>query len=273
VTHENPARSRETTLSTAVPWRLADRIGRDAWRGPETVVVGPARFGFAHGFTQRANSAALLSEVAQDDIAPLIDEAEHWYRQRSRPALWQVSDGDLDSFGAALAARGYIESDLTQVMVKPPSGCQRDSDGRSGDGSAQDRHVSTRSALTTGWFEVWSQVSGYGQSDQAWPFLAEVGAGAWVEASEGGADAPGAVGLGIDVDAGHYICCMATRPEHRRLGLARAVLAELEQQRNQPALRPSVLQVGADNPAIGLYLSAGFVISHGYRYFTAKVLP
>ncbi len=268
MTHENPARSRKTTSSTAVPWRLADRICLDAWRGSETVVVGPARFGFARGFTQRANSAALLSEVAADDIAPLIDEAEHWYRQRSRPALWQVSDGDLDSLGVALAARGYLESDLTQVMVKPPS----DSHGAS-DGSGGDIEVSTRSALTTGWFDVWSQVSGHGLNDQAGPFLAEVIAGAWVEVSPRGADAPGAVGLGIDVDAGRYICCMATRPEHRRLGLARAVLAELELQRYQPAQRLSVLQVGADNPAIGLYLSAGFVVSHGYRYFTAKVLP
>jgi len=93
-----------------------------------------------------------------------------------------------------------------------------------------------------------------------------------IEPETGYALAPGGLGVGLAVCergwAGLY--CVATAPDARRRGVARAVLHALTRWATQRGAQRVYLQVESDNgPAHALYASAGFARSHTYHYRVA----
>lgn len=74
-------------------------------------------------------------------------------------------------------------------------------------------------------------------------------------------DAVGFGGILFDVRARvANVYTLHVRPEGRRRGLARALLAALESRAKAAGMRVAVLEVGVENAAaVGLYRSAGYV--------------
>lgn len=75
------------------------------------------------------------------------------------------------------------------------------------------------------------------------------------------------VGLAVCERDWAGLFCMATDPEVRRRGVARAVLHELARWSLRQRASRLYLQVECENgPAHALYAHAGFTRSHGYHY-------
>jgi ribosomal protein S18 acetylase RimI-like enzyme len=75
------------------------------------------------------------------------------------------------------------------------------------------------------------------------------------------------VGYGVLADGWLGVFGMGTSSQHRRQGVATAVLAALRRVALARGAGQAYLQVETGNaPAIGLYEAAGFRISHGYHY-------
>jgi ribosomal protein S18 acetylase RimI-like enzyme len=76
-----------------------------------------------------------------------------------------------------------------------------------------------------------------------------------------------AVGRGVVVDGWLGITSMATAPDARRRGHARAIVHALARWAQSLGATGALLQVESTNePARALYRSVGFVQNHTYRY-------
>jgi GNAT superfamily N-acetyltransferase len=225
---------------------LQERVAADAWPALEQVEVDGWRLRASAGVTRRANSALPLSDALP--VEAVVD----FYRARDLPPVVQVSDPRTDE---ALAARGWQRDISVEVMTGPvPAG--------------------ESSALVTdqpseAWLECWWSVDGRGgpvQLDVARRMLARVAApAAYVSVIRDGRTL--AVGRGVAQEEQLGVFSMAVRPEARRQGLARQVLAALGAWGGEAGATAAYLQVFDGNvEARSLYASAGFGTAHSYHY-------
>jgi GNAT superfamily N-acetyltransferase len=225
---------------------LLERVAADAWPALEQVEVDGWRLRASAGVTRRANSALPLS-----DALP-VEAVVEFYRSRDLPPVVQVSDRRTDE---ALAALGWQRDIAVEVMAGPVP---------AGPSSAEIAEVPDEA-----WLECWWSIDGRGgpaQLDVARRMLARIEApAAYVCVVRDGRIL--AVGRGVAQEGQLGVFSMGVRPEARRQGLARQVLAALGQWGHAHGTTSAYLQVFDGNvEARSLYASAGFAAAHSYHY-------
>jgi ribosomal protein S18 acetylase RimI-like enzyme len=231
-----------------------------AWPPLERLELHGAVLRFAAGFTRRANSARV--DGGGDDLDDLITLAEHEYRSRGLRPGFRLTPLTPAGFEPLLRERGYVVDTEAIVMVAdalPQTGAPRPGDG-----------IALDPLLAEEWLRVFQAV------ERRWPPEQDPGA-RWVLGS--GASprrfalarvdgSPAATGYGRLEDDWLYIACVATFPERRRLGLARAISERLFDWGASSGARRAVLQAETKNVAAqALYERLGFRARYVYRDF------
>lgn len=221
----------------------------DAWPAVTEDEVGDWRLRAASGFTGRANSALALGDPGVPVPEALARVCEFAHVHGVRPVVQVIVGTETER---AIEAAGWVPDTghaaghLVSVLLGPlgagaagveflpePSPSWWELAAGTTEPTPAQRHV-----LTTG--EV-----GYG--------VAEIRAGA-VRAAVAGELL--------------HVSRLAVRPEHRRRGLARALMAASGAWAAERGAARCVLQVAVENaPALALYETLGFREHHRYRYW------
>jgi GNAT superfamily N-acetyltransferase len=228
-----------------------EAIAYEVWRAPEVVELDGWRLRYAHGFTGRANSVWPNGEGTMP-LDEKLDHVESWYRERSLPPMFQLTEAakprGLDD---ALAARGY-ERRGGPMSVQTAS--LEDVVARTHGDATVSEH------LDDDWVALWADTRGFDRLDVVRALLA---AGRAVFARVDDV----AIGRGVAVGEWLGITSMVTLPRARRRGHGRAILHALARWATTCGCTRAILQVEHGNtPAAGLYASAGFVPHHDYHY-------
>ncbi len=227
-----------------------ETIAYGCWRAPEVEELDGWRLRLAHGLTGRANSVWPYGGGG----VPLDEKiacAEDWYRSRSLPAMFQITAAvNPPELDAVLAERGY------RVRGEPVAVCTADLVevvGRTPDSAEVGE-------LDGAWLRLWAGVRRFERHDVLRALLT---AGVCAFARVAGV----AVGRGVVVGDWLGITSMATLPEARRRGHARAILGALARWGAARGCTRALLQVERGNLAAeALYAGAGFVPHHDYHY-------
>jgi GNAT superfamily N-acetyltransferase len=234
-----------------------------AWPPLERLELDGAVLRFAAGFTRRANSARV--DGGGDDLEGLIARAEREYRSRGLRPGFRLTPLTPAAFEPLLRERGYVVDTEAIVMVAdqlPPPAAPRPGD-----------EIVLASELDERWLEVFRDV------ERRWPPEQDPGA-RWVLGSGASPrrfalarvdDEPAATGYGRLEDDWLYLACVATFPERRRLGLARAVSEQLVAWGAVSGARRAILQAETKNAAAqALYEQLGFGPRYVYRDFVPR---
>jgi N-acetylglutamate synthase len=229
-----------------------------AWPPRERLELDGVVLRFTDGFTRRANSARV--EGGAGDVDGLIDAAEHEYRSRGLRPGFRLTPLSPPAFELRLQERGYVVDTEAVVMVA----------------DALPETAGNAIALAPGLDDEWLRV--FKAVERNWPPEQDPGA-RWVLGSGSSPrrfalarvdGAPAATGYARLEDDWLYIACVATFPERRRLGLARAISEQLFAWGGRAGGRRAILQVETKNAAAqGLYAQLGF----GPRYVYRDLVP
>ncbi|MGP3959060.1 GNAT family N-acetyltransferase [Nonomuraea sp. 3N208] len=225
----------------------------EAWPAYEQRVYDGWVLRYAGGVTKRANSVLTLGRPA--DLAGAIEAAEGFYRERGQRCVFTVGLGATSGLDEELEARGYELVDPTFVMA---AGSFRP-DVLEG----AELEVRIEGRPWPGWLEAWWAVDGrYGSGLEDAERIC-TGVPAWYGAYEEDGVAL-AVGRAVPQGDTLGIYCMATRPEARRRGLARAVLRALA--RHAGTASAYLVTTAPNQAAQALYRGEGFEIAGRYHY-------
>jgi GNAT superfamily N-acetyltransferase len=238
-----------------------------AWPPQERLELDGAVLRFTHGFTRRANSARV--DARGDDLGGLIARAEQEYRSRGLRPGFRLTPLTPPAFEALLRERGYEVDTEAVVMVAgalPATGAHDPGDG-----------IELAGTLGEEWLRVFQAI------ERKWPPEQDPGA-RWVLGSGDAprrfalarvAGAPAATGYGRIEGDWLYIASVATFPERRRLGLARAVSDRLFAWGAGEGARRAILQAETKNRAAqALYAALGFEPRYTYQDFVpGRAIP
>jgi len=224
------------------------------WPALDSAVIDGWLWRHTSGGSVRANTVAALSFTGADAEAA-ITQVERRYRAVGAPSRFTVSEvsvpADLD---ARLAARGYARGDDHVTLAKPIS---------AGTAPADVIEVGTDPDL--GWMEVYLSGLTPDRRDVAPRLLAGLPMPRMVFTCR---RMGRTVGSGLTIADGSLasVQCMATRPEARRQGCARSMLAAIECWAAAQGCSRLYLQTGADNDAaLALYRRYGFCLEGRYH--------
>lgn len=247
---------------------LLDELMANAWHPMVSETRGGWRYRWTAGVTRRANSALALG--TDKDLDGLVARAEVFYGARGVPATIQLTTASTSSRVAAyLRARGYRETARTLVQVADTP----DVINRSRPVAYE---IELSGAPTDEWFNTyWSVEASRGRRDADRAVYQDVllvsGLSTAFVAARVGSQTVGVAQL-VTEQGWAGVQCMATGPNHRRRGVANALLAALAQEAHRQGAQRMYLAVVADNhAATGLYATAGFQTAHEYSYFTASI--
>ena len=236
-----------------------EQLAYASWPAAEVQELDGWRLRYTGGVTRRANS--VWSNRSRETLPlPLrINAVEGYYREREQPALFQLSPlsqpAGLDS---ELSARGYQLDAATSLQV---------ADARTAAGVGGSSQLRIEPRLFDEWFEISGRRGRFaGVQDVYRGLLERLGDRAqYALALDGGE--PAAVGL-LVVDGGWAgIFSMLTLAEHRRRGLARAVVGAMARHALAKGVERLYLQVELDNAAsLALYAGCGFAERYRYHY-------
>ncbi len=250
-----PARRRGPAASYAELARVTAR----AWRPVESERLGDWELRAASGFTRRANSVLPLGDPGRP-----LDEAltyvRQWYATRHLPPYVQAAtgaEGTQELLCAELEARGWereVSAELHIGALAPVADLDVDV---------------SRVDLSRSCDQAW--LRRYGRAKELAPHVAEVlarGPSVWFASVPGSGDSTAAIGRCV-VD-GRWAGFMAVEvdPEHRRQGLATAVMTALARQALSDGASAAWLQVEDGNDgARSLYGRMGFAAHHAYHHY------
>jgi GNAT superfamily N-acetyltransferase len=232
-----------------------EQVAARGWRALEEDYLGEWLLRAGGGFTGRANSVLVVG----DPGVPLPDAVAavtSWYAERGLRPCAQLPGVQSRAADAAFAAAGWERDEDTLVLTAPI-------------GPQQPVDVPVTLADTPD--EAW--LTGYRYRGAALPPVAlEVLTSARdaVFASVRLAPEPAplaAVARGVLTDGWLGVTAVTVAEEHRRRGLATAVMAALQNWAADRGANSVYLQVVAGNaPARALYRRAGFIEHHRYHY-------
>lgn len=250
-----PARRRGPAASYAELARVTAR----AWRPVESERLGDWELRAASGFTRRANSVLPLGDPGRP-----LDEAltyvRQWYAARHLPPYVQTAtgaEGTQELLCAELEARGWkreVSAELHIGALAPVADLDVDV---------------SRVDLSRSCDQAW--LRRYGRAGELAPHVAKVlasGPSVWFASVPGSGDSTAAIGRCV-VD-GRWAGFMAVEvdPEHRRQGLATAVMTALARQALSDGASAAWLQVEDGNDgARALYGRMGFAAHHAYHHY------
>lgn len=240
-----------------------ERVMAAGWPAVEQAPLGDWRLRASAGYTRRANSVLAVGDPGVE-LGAAVERAESWYAERALPcrialhgpAGFVAAD---DPLGALLLSRGYQEGERTAVLTASTDPLPS-SDGPTG-----------------------VTVDALDRPSAAWWSLADVSPAHRAAAEQIVVAAPdqvflvaeqdGATVAAVRVAFAHVwagINLLAVRPDHRRRGLGRLLVAAAAGQARSRGIRSVYLQVGTENlPAVALYRAAGFESHHEYSYLVA----
>jgi GNAT superfamily N-acetyltransferase len=237
--------------------RRAEALMAEGWPPAETLRLAGWTCGFDAGVTRRANCVLPLDHDGTD-LASALEAAEAAYAVRGLPPVFKLGPGARpDGLDAALAARGYRTEGLARVLGRPLAGAETD--------------PALPVAVTDTPDPAWSAiVNGAGPDRPARDAIVarirrpRLVATTWLDGR------PAAGGLGVVLDELLLVTALVTRPQARRRGAARALLAALAEAATARGLDRLILQVEADNaPAAALYDRLGWHELYRYAYRVA----
>ncbi len=276
-----------------------DRIAARSWPPAERARLAPAgadpaaglasgagwELRAAGGFTRRANSVVLLS----DPGLPL-DEALRrvwgWYAERGLPAYFHVSEGasaEQEALATELARRGWTNEGTAEVWTAAlapladrdpapfpakdaPTLSAHNAGATSGSGPAEPRGKLSRT-LSDAWLARYQR---FGTPAPQSLTVLSGGPSVWFATFWASQEA---AAIGRCVVDGRWagFAAVEVAPEHRRRGLATAVMAALSRAALAEGASAAYLQVEADNArAHALYTALGFRPHHPYHYITTS---
>ncbi|WP_030962564.1 GNAT family N-acetyltransferase [Streptomyces sp. NRRL S-378] len=248
-----PARRR----GPAASFEELSRVCARSWQPLESEPLGGWTLRASAGFTRRANSVL----PAGDPGIPLDDalaRVTSWYAERGLPAYVQAATGAAGTqelLCAELERRGWASEASAEVRIGAlaPVG---DVDAPAS-GSVRLTRVPDEE-----WLGRYGRVSDPGVARRV---LVE-GPSVWF------ASLPGGRAIGRCVVDGRWagFAAVTVDPEHRREGLATAVMAALARRALEEGASAAWLQVETDNAgALALYDGLGFAAHHSYHHFRA----
>ncbi|TKG65264.1 GNAT family N-acetyltransferase [Prauserella endophytica] len=199
-----------------------------------------------------------------DDLARRIARAERFYGERGVTTRFQIGPGACpDGLDAVLAERGYRRASPMSLRTAPVA--------RVLDGADGPLRVHIENTPTPAWFAAWHAVHGDGGDPRPdWDLLARLRQPSAYAAVTDGAEVI-AVGRATADTGWAGLFGMATLPEARGKGAARAVLAGLARWAACQGASDLYLQVERDNgAAVRLYERAGFTEACAYHYRVAS---
>ncbi|MCG7528549.1 GNAT family N-acetyltransferase [Streptomyces sp. OfavH-34-F] len=252
-----PARRRGPAATFA---ELA-RVSARAWPPVESEPLGDWLLRASAGFTRRANSVLPLGDPGVP-LDAALGRVRQWYADRELPAYIQTAtgaEGAQEELCAALEERGWrreVTAELRVAALAPV-----------GDLPAEVSRVRLSRTAGPEWLARYQRVGAPGPEVAA---VLHGGPSVWFATVPGepGEEAPAAIGRCV-VD-GRWAGFMAVEvaPEHRRRGLATAVMTALARQATDEGASAAWLQVEADNEgARALYEGMGFAVHHLYHHF------
>ncbi|QXC62559.1 GNAT family N-acetyltransferase [Aquihabitans sp. G128] len=295
-----PEPPRPTDATGARTGRLLDEVAANATVAPLTRLVDGWLCKAAPDLPFRRANAVLPAAAAGADLratAAALDVIEAWYRSFGQRVLVQVSSAD--PAGAALdeqlARRGYVVEAPVDLLVGEVERVAEG--GGAGDawrvaveahalagtgpfaaggpvpaGSEPPVSVVVDEGVSVAWARRYGAVHG---EDAVWRarteaygrMLGALGPSILGGAALVGDDVVAGVGFAVLERGWAGIYGMGTAPAWRRMGVARALLAELAEQARERFATHLYLQVERDNPgAQALYRGLGFTDGHGYHY-------
>ena len=205
------------------------------------------------GFTHRANSVLPLGRPGRP-----LDEAlqfvHAWYAERGLPVQLQIPTEARRLLDAELGERGWPVDLATRVLV-----------GRLDmlASVAAGPPVEVAPTPDDAWLALYR--GGRGLAEPARSLLTRHDSVGFASLRLAGRTV--AVGRGAVDDSWLGVMAVEVAPDHRRQGLAAAVMAALWQWGTQHGAQRGYLQVAADNTAaIALYEKLGYRIHHEYHY-------
>ena len=238
--------------------RRIEEIAARTWRGLEEERYGDWLLRAAGGFTGRANSVLAVGDppAAADDAVAAVTR---WYADRGLRPRAQVPMPDGTLADAAFARAGWSRDYDVLVMTAPLRAWP-----------APVVPVELSPVPDGAWLD------GYRYHGAPLPPVAKdvlVNADSPVFASVRLAPSPAplaAVARGVLVDGWLVVTAVTVADDHRRRGLARAVMGALNGWAGAQGASACVLQVARDNaPALALYARLGFTEHHRYHYRSA----
>lgn len=236
-------------------------VAARGWPAPETAEAGGWLCRAAEGWTARANCAVPgAAALGPDAPPPDLERLTAWYAERGLPPRLQLVTGAEDGqelLAAELDRRGWRAERHAVLRVAPLAPLAD---------APADPRVRLHRELTEEWLR------GYPNADRN-PAAARrvLPAGpsvrfATVPDPDGGGR-PAAVGRCVVEGRWAGFAAIEVAPEHRRRGLARAVMAELARAALAEGAGAAYLQVERGNTAArGLYDRLGFTDHHHYHY-------
>lgn len=251
-----PARRR----GPAASFRELAPVCARAWPPVESEPLGGWLLRASGGFTRRANSVLPLGDPGVPLDAALA-RVRQWYAERELPPYIQTAtgaEGTQEELCAALEEHGWRREVTAEVRIAALA--------RIGDLAAEVSRVRLDRAPDEAWLSRYQRVGAPGPEVTA---VLGGGPSVWFAAVPGAeGEAPAAIGRCV-VD-GRWAGFMAVEvaPEHRRRGLATAVMTALARQATDEGAAAAWLQVEADNEgARALYDGMGFATHHRYHHF------
>lgn len=214
----------------------------------------------------RRRSNAALPPPADQHPEHALDAVEAFYRTRGLPVSIQVSPAEQHTaLDAALAARGYRHAAPTLVLTAPVAQVIAKTTGH--------RAVAVNLAdkATAAWHRAFVDLDGHSDSAAVGELvLPRVPAPAAYASVTLDGDVA-AMGLFVAALGWAGVFCMTTHPQHRRQGIALAILHAGARWAAGHGADHLYLQAEHDNnPARRLYGRTGFTHSHSYHYRVAN---
>lgn len=255
-----------TTDGLSVPVadvRAVEERASRAWPETHHEMIGGWRMRYSPGVpNRRANSVLPVYAPEGVSIEGSIEQVEVFYRMRELPARFMISPASEPSnLDQILEDRGYhidAPTDVQWAKMESLSGL-----------SDCDLEVKFAQTPTLDWMRVYMEgESDVGVLEKKRDLISRIGAGFTLAHAETGGRIA-SVGLGVYEDGWSGIFCMHTLVDHRRQGLARAVLGGLVDWAQGRGASMMYLQVERDNPgARQFYEGMGFSTCYGYHYRT-----
>ncbi|MEW1636245.1 GNAT family N-acetyltransferase [Streptomyces sp. NPDC093801] len=247
-----PARRR----GPAASFEELARVTARAWQPLESEPLGGWTLRAAAGFTRRANSVLPLGDpgIPLDEALARVTA---WYARRDLPAYVQAATGAAGTqelLCAELERRGWVNEVSAEVRI-------------GGLAPVADRDADVSGVrLTREPDEEWLGRYGKVRDPELARRMLVEGPSVWFASLDGGR----AIGRCVADGRWAGFGAVTVDPEHRRRGLATAVMTALARRALEEGASAAWLQVETDNPAArALYDGMGFATHHAYHHFRA----
>lgn len=255
-----PARPAIARTHSQVSVRDLQEVAAAGWPAPETEILGDWVLRAGGGWTMRANSVLALGDPGCP-LSEALDRVRAWYAARELPVRFSLALPLVAGLEAELAAAGWPgPQDNHEVLMLT-------ADTAALPGPLRDAPpVELTGTLGEEWLDACTAHSPVPPLGRA--ILAGPDSATFAQLRVDGAVM--AIGRATVERGWVGITSLETRPEARRQGLARQVIAALVAHGRAQGARHAFLQVSSGNaPALALYDRLGLRTHHAYRYRVA----